>query len=278
MLVNGNQGNLISIRDRGLLYGDGVFRTLRALHGKAQHWPLHYQKLQHDCSALDIACPDIALLSAELEGLLMQHPDGVVKLIVTRGQATHRQKARGYAPPEQVMATHIWDISPWTDYPADRATLGIKARMCQLRMSQQPRLAGIKHLNRLENVLAAAEWSSTESHDADVAEGLLMDAEGNVIEGTRSNLFLASRGKLITPDLSRCGVAGVQRDLIMAWAHHHMPLQVRDVTLDEVLHADEIFVVNSIIGLWPIRELEQRYWSDFPIAAKIRYDLKGQDA
>jgi 4-amino-4-deoxychorismate lyase len=85
-----------------------------------------------------------------------------------------------------------------------------------------------------------------------------------------------SQGELITPDLSRCGVAGVQRDRVMAWAaQHNMPLQVRDVGLDEVLHADELFVVNSIIGIWPIRELGQRCWSDFPIAAKIRHDLNG---
>lgn len=274
MLVNGKQGNSISIRDRGLLYGDGVFRTLRALHGKAQHWPLHYQKLQHDCTALGIACPDIALLSAELDRLLTQYRDGVVKLIVTRGQATHRQGARGYAPPAQATPTHLWDILPLPDYPADRDTLGIKARMCQLFLSQQPRLAGIKHLNRLENVLAAAE-----SSDTDVAEGLLMDAEGNVIEGIRSNLFLISRGTLITPDLSHCGVAGVQRDRVMAWAtQHNVPLQVRDVTLDEVMNADEVFVVNSIIGMWPVRELEQRRWTGFPVAARIRLYLNEQGA
>jgi len=269
MLVNGKQGNSISIRDRGLLFGDGVFRTLLALDGKAQHWPLHYQKLRHDCTALDIACPDIALLSAELDRLLIQHSEGVTKLIVTRGQGV-----RGYAPPAQATPSHIWDISPLPDYPHDRATLGIKARMCQLRLSQQPRLAGIKHLNRLENVLAAAE-----SNDADVAEGLLMDAEGNVIEGIRSNLFLVSRDKLVTPDLSRCGVAGVQRDRVMAWAaQHNMPLQIRDVGLDEVIDADEVFVVNSVIGLWPVRELEQRRWTDFPVAAQIRQYLDEQDA
>ncbi len=272
MLVNGEQGNSISIRDRGLLYGDGVFRTLNAMHGKARHWPLHYQKLQHDCTALGIACPDMPMLSTELDRLLLQHPDGVVKLIVTRGGG-----ARGYAPPAQeATPTHIWDISPLPDYPSDRATLGIKARICQLRLSRQPRLAGIKHLNRLENVLAAAEWSNVESSDEDIAEGLLMDAGGNVIEGIRSNLFLVLAGALVTADLSRCGVSGVQRDRVIAWAaQHNMPLQVRDIRLDEVWHADELFVVNSIIGMWPIRELEQRSWIDFPVAAKIRRDLDG---
>jgi 4-amino-4-deoxychorismate lyase len=269
MLVNGKQGNSISVRDRGLLYGDGVFRTMRAQRGKVQHWPLHYQKLRYDCRALSVACPDAALLSAELFDLLKEHPDGVVKLIVTRGQGM-----RGYAPQVGAEPTHIWDISTIPEYPADWAINGVRAQLCQLRLSHQPRLAGIKHLNRLENVLAAAEAS-----DADVAEGLLMDGEGNVIEGTRSNLFLVRHEKLVTPDLSRCGVAGVQRERVMVWAaQHDLPLQVRDVRLDEVLHADELFVVNSIIGMWPIRELEQRCWSEFPITVKIRHALDRYDA
>jgi len=229
MLVNGKFGNSIGIRDRGLLYGDGVFRTLRVAQGKALHWPLHFLKLQHDCAALSIACPEEALLCAELDQVLAQHPDGVVKLIVTRGEGV-----RGYAPPVCANPTHLWDISPLPDYPADWATHGIKARLCQLRLGQQPRLAGVKHLNRLENVLAAAEWN-----DSEIAEGLLLDAEGNVIGGTRSNLFLVSQGRLVTPDLSRCGVAGLQRERVMAWAlQHGVTLQVRDIGLEEALHAD----------------------------------------
>lgn len=272
MLVNGKLGNLISIRDRGLLYGDGVFRTFVASHGRAKQWPLHFLKLQHDCTALGITCPDEALLSGELEGLLAQHSEGVLKLIVTRGEG-----ARGYAPPAGAEATHLWDVSPLPDYPADWAMHGIKARLCQLRLCHQPRLAGIKHLNRLENVLAVAEWSNAQPPDSPspaVAEGLLMDTAGNIIEGTRSNLFLVANGMLITPDLSRCGVAGVQRDRVMDWAaQHQMPLQVRHIGLDEVLHADELFLVNSVIGLWSINELEQRRLSGFPIARQIRSKL-----
>jgi len=268
MLVNGIPGNTISIRDRGLLYGDGVFRTLRAAQGKALHWPLHYLKLQHDCAALGIDCPDEALLCAELDKVLAQHPDGVVKLIITRGEG-----ARGYAPSAGAEPTRIWDFSPVPDYPGEWAAQGIKARVCSLRLSPQPRLACVKHLNRLENVLAAAEWSNSE-----IAEGLLLDADGNVIEGTRSNLFLVSQGKLITPDLSRCGVAGIQHGRVMAWAlQHGITLQVRDIALDEVLYADELFVVNSIIGLLPISELEQHHWSDFTIAMQIRQYLEVQD-
>ncbi|HEY0665337.1 MAG TPA: aminodeoxychorismate lyase [Gallionella sp.] len=269
MLVNGDPGNLISIRDRGLLYGDGVFRTLRASQGHAAGWPLHFEKLRHDCAALGITCPDFNLLSSELETLLLSHPDGVVKLIVTRGSGE-----RGYAPAlTPPPPTRLWDISPTPVYPAEWAKLGIKARVCQLRLGHQPRLAGVKHLNRLENVLAAAE-----SSDSGIGEGLLLDVEGHVIEGTRSNLFLVSGGELITPRLSACGVAGVQRDRVMDWAARHgMQVRVREVLLDELLMADEVFLVNSIIALWPIRELEQRRWTTFPVSHRIRQYLEGHN-
>jgi 4-amino-4-deoxychorismate lyase len=261
MLVNGKPGNSISIRDRSLLYGDGVFRTLRATQGKAQHWPLHYQKLQHDCAALGIVCPEATLLSAELNDLLDLHPDGVVKLIVTRGEGT-----RGYAPPACAKPTHLWDVSPLPDYPADRASHGIKVHLCQLRLSHQPRLAGIKHLNRLENVLAAAEWN-----DADIAEGVLLDISGKVIECTRSNLFTLRNNELLTPDLTRCGVAGIQRERVMEWAAtHNMSCRVESFALAELLAADEIFLVNSVIGLWPVRELQNRKWSQHPIAMQVQ--------
>lgn len=265
MLVNGAPGNLISIRDRGLLYGDGVFRTMRVSQGRAQNWLLHFKKLQHDCAALDIPCPDFGLLSFELEALLVNHPDCVLKLIVTRGVGS-----RGYAPADGAASTRLWDASPLPEYPAESSISGINARVCKLRLGRQPRLAGIKHLNRLENVLAASELSGSE-----FSEGLLLDADGNVIEGTRSNLFLVSQGMLITPKLTACGVAGVQRDRVMEWAaQHKMPVQVRDLELDEVVKADELFVVNSIIVLWPIRELEQHRWTAFPVSHRIRQYLE----
>ena len=273
MLVNGKQGKLISIRDRGLLYGDGVFRTLLSSQGQALHWPLHYQKIQQDCAALGIPCPSIAVLTAELDELLVQHPDAVLKLIVTRGQG-----ARGYTPSADTVPTHIWDVSERPVSPPDTSTSGVKVCWCQLRLGAQPRLAGIKHLNRLENVLAAGEVS-----DAGVTEGLLMDATDNVISGTRSNLFLVKQGALITPDLSSCGVSGIQRDRIIDWAaQHKVPVQVRDILQDEVSGADELLLVNSVFGLWPIAELGNQKsngqkWSTFPVSMRIHHDLFEQD-
>lgn len=265
MLVNGVTGNLIGVRDRGLLYGDGVFRTLLVRHGRPQHWPLHYQKLLHDCAALGIACPDFELLSEELSRLLPDHPDAIYKLIVTRGAA-----ARGYAPAPDAVPTHIWDVAPLPDYPAAWAEQGVRLHLCELRLGEQPRLAGIKHLNRLENVLAAAEFAGGEA-----AEGLLLDGQGRVIEGTRSNLFLAAAGRLLTPDLSRCGVAGVQRGRVLAAAAElGLPCQVRDIALDELLAADEVFLCNSVFGLLPVAALGARRWSGFALSRRLRDRLE----
>lgn len=263
MLINGVTGNMISIRDRGLLYGDGVFRTLVVRDGKPQHWQRHYQKIRHDCTSLGIVCPDFEILSVELAGLALEHSNAVFKLIVTRGQTV-----RGYAPAPEALPTHIWDVAPLPVYPDTQQ--GVTLSLCTLRLGHQPRLAGIKHLNRLENVLAAAEC-------ADADEGLLLDCGGLIIEGVRSNVFLVSRGRLITPDLSRCGVAGVQRDRVIACAGKlGMTTEVRDVGLEELRAADELFLTNSVFGLWPVAQFQARRWTSFDVAGRIRTALEGE--
>ncbi|MES1982488.1 MAG: aminodeoxychorismate lyase [Pseudomonadota bacterium] len=262
MLINGLPGDRISIQDRGLLYGDGVFRTMRVLDQRILHWPRHYDKLQRDCVALKLHCPDALLLRAEFQQLLDQHPAGVAKVIITRGTA----QARGYAYHATASPTRILTVAPLPVFPADFGSRGVKVRVCDLALSHQPGLAGIKHLNRLENVLATAEWN-----DDNIAEGVLLDIAGNVVEGTRSNLFMVRNGELLTPDLSLCGVAGVQRERIIESATAHATVcTIGKFNLTELLAADEIFLVNSVIGLWPVRELQHRSWDRFPVAMQIQ--------
>lgn len=262
MLINGTPGSSISIHDRGLLYGDGVFRTLRIHDGQPLHWVRHYRKLLNDCAALQLACPPDALLLEELQQLATQQPESIAKIIVTRGEGQ-----RGYAPPAGASPTRILALSPSPDYPPHFYAQGVRLRICELRLSQQPRLAGIKHLNRLENVLAAAEWS-----DPDVPEGLLLDSEGNIIEGTRSNLFAVFGAELVTPDLALCGVAGVQRERVLEWAAQQqgMPCHIRRLGIHELFDADELFLVNSIIGLWPVRELAGKTWQKPTLSLRIQ--------
>lgn len=268
MLINGTPGSSISIHDRGLLYGDGVFRTLRIQNGKPMHWQRHYQKLHHDCEALRLACPPAGLLAEELHSLASQHTEAVAKIIITRGEG-----GRGYAMPAAANPTRILSLTTPPDYPSHFYTHGVRLRICELRMAQQPSLAGIKHLNRLENVLAAAEWS-----DPDIPEGLLQDRAGNVVEGTRSNLFAVFGPELATPDLSQCGVAGMQRERVLDWAAQHgTPCSIRQLRVQELYEADELFLVNSIIGLWPVRELQGHTWHNHGLSLRIQEWLNHAD-
>lgn len=261
VLVDGLQSEAINVFDRGLMYGDGVFRTLRVRHGLALRWPRHYRKLKADCDALGIACPSENLLTEDLNVLCAQHPESVIKIIVTRGRGQ-----RGFAANAQAPVTRIVMAGPVPEYPPSYGEAGVKLRVCDFRLGWQPRLAGVKHLNRLENVLARMEWS-----DPAVPEGLLLDIEDNVIEGTMTNLFMVKEGSLITPDLSRCGVAGVQRELILETAHNNgISASVENISLDFLLQADEIFLVNSVIGAWQVRELLGNEWGRGKMIETVR--------
>jgi len=261
ILINGVPGDVISVTDRGLSYGDGVFRTFIVREGRPQHWPRHFARLRNDCAALGIACPEEAVLRGELEQVARHEPDCVVRITVTRGPGL-----RGYAPPSPANPTHIVMTSARPQYPPELAVRGVKARICTLRLGFQPALAGIKHLNRLENVLARREWN-----DPAVAEGLLLDVEGNAIEGTMSNLFIVEHGILVTPDLSRCGVAGVTRErVIESAARHGVRCQVTHVTRERLLQADEILLVNSIIGVWQVRELDDKIRAPGSFVERVR--------
>lgn len=261
MLVNGSLGNTINAEDRGLAYGDGVFRTLRMQAGRPVCWERQYAKLQHDCNAIKIPCPPARVLSSELQQLGKTQAEGVAKIVITRGVS-----ARGYSPSAQAEPTRILSITPASTYPAAYAKQGVRLHVCKLRLGHQPLLAGIKHLNRLENVLAASEWQ-----DPEVSEGLLSDLSGHIISGTRSNLFMLRGGILHTPDLSHCGIAGVQRDRVLDWADQHgVTCKVIDVRMEELEQADEIFLVNSVFGLWPVREFASYRRAQHPVSWKIQ--------
>lgn len=261
ILVNGVISDSIPAVDRGLAYGDGVFRTLLMRDSRPLHWPLHYAKLDADCRALGMDCPHEPVLARELALAAQREPDCVLKIIVTRGTGQ-----RGYAPPPAAQTTRVVMTAPLPRYPEELALTGIEARLCGIRLGLQPALAGLKHLNRLENVLARAEWS-----DPAIVEGVLLDVEGNVIGGTMSNLFIVERGVLFTPDLTRCGVAGVTRARLMqAAAAHGMTCRVENISSGRLLQADAILLLNSIIGVWQVVRLAGRTWTPATVVRQLR--------
>ncbi len=252
LLINGVRGDAIGAMDRGLAYGDGVFRTMAVSNGKPEFWLKHMAKLTADCAALGIPAPDAAALADDARQLLQGESQAVLKIIVTRGLG-----GRGYKPPDPATPTRIVMRAPRPAYRPEMATEGVAVRLCDTRLGLQPRLAGVKHLNRLEQVLARDEWS-----DPAIAEGLMRDSDGRVIEGVMSNVFMVKDGEVMTPDLTRCGVAGVMRGLIAESA------RVVDLTLSELRGADELFLTNSLIGLWPVRQLDGQAYAVGPVTQR----------
>ncbi len=252
ILVDGKPTDCVSALDRGLAYGDGVFRTLVLRAGKAVAWPLHYATLTADCARLNLWCPAEQMLCADLAQIAAQAPDCVVKIIVTRGVGQ-----RGYTPPVNPVGVRIVSSSALPTYPQAYHDDGIVARVCDLRLARQPALAGIKHLNRLENVLARSEWQ-----DADIAEGILLDTQDQVIGGCMSNLFIRQGNTLLTPALTHSGIAGVTRARLLALAPQlNLRVQVRALTLPTLLGADEVMLCNSVIGVWRVRQLGDTHWT-----------------
>ncbi len=263
-LVDGQPAPAAWGAERGLMYGDGVFRTLRMRAGRVTAWPLHYDKLARDAAALGIVCPPREVWEADLAMLATASDECVAKLVLTRGAG-----GRGYAPPPKAVPTRFVVATAPPSYPVEFSREGVAVRVCDLRLAHQPRLAGIKHLNRLENVLARMEWS-----DPALPEGLLLDMQGQVIEGTMSNLFFIRDRALVTPDLSQCGVAGVQRARVLACAPRlGLVPSIRTVTLSDLHEADEVFLTNSVIGLWPVRQIGTQPIATGTMAQNLREAL-----
>ena len=258
--IDGQPAELLSVQDRGLAYGDGLFETIAITAGQPSLLERHLARLTEGCARLHIPL-DLPLLRAELLAFSRQLGDGVAKLILTRGDGL-----RGYAPPQPAQPRRLLLGNPKPSYPAAHAAQGVRLFPCATRLAEQPVLAGLKHLNRLEQVLARGEW-----RDAEHAEGLMLDTSGRVIEGVYSNLFLVKDGVLLTPDLSRCGVAGVMRAELLAQAEAQgLHCDVRDIGLDALLQADEVFLCNSLYGIWPVRALQRHQWSVGPLTRKLQ--------
>ncbi len=258
MLINGETASALSLNDRALAYGDGVFETIRYSNARLLFEDLHLQRLARGCARMQLDY-DTTALEHEIELALQlgKAPDGILKIIITRGSG-----GRGYRPPRQ-SATHILTLHPLPDYGSAPPDLGIKAFLCRQRLAAGDTLAGIKHLNRLEQVLAAGEWP-----DESFSEGLMLDIDGYLMEGTRSNLFFVRNGRLHTPDLARNGIDGIMRQVLLQRFGHNA--ETGCYTLTDLHRADEVFVSNSVIGVWPLLSLhagnDRIEWSIGPVA------------
>ena len=264
-LIDGIETDVIDAGDRGLQYGDGLFETVAVEQGRPQRWPRHMARLQAGCERLGIVPPDESILRDEVHTLCAEREEpAVLKVIITRGCG-----GRGYRAPANSTPRRILSLHPWPDYPPAWYREGVRVRVCRTRLGLHPALAGLKHLNRLEQVLARSEWDRP-----DIAEGLMLDAGGRVVEGTMTNLFVVMDGRLVTPALTNCGIAGIMRREVMEVAEAMgLSCSEEELGLDDVEEADELFLTNCLIGVWPVRELDGRSFRVGPtcraIAARV---------
>jgi 4-amino-4-deoxychorismate lyase len=266
VLVNGREEAQLDPRDRGLHYGDGLFETLAVIDGRLRFLDWHMERLGLGASRLGFPSLDFRLLRAEVAAACPQ-TRGVVKLIVTRGVGP-----RGYRPPSCPEPTRIVIAAPWPEVSPVAWTDGVRLGWCQTRYGRNPALAGLKTLNRLEQVLARAEWD-----DGRMDEGLMQDDRDQVISATQANLFARIHGQWTTPALDQCGVAGVMRRAFRQWSSDAGDAVVeRAFTASELGGATHIILTNALIGAWPVRELAGRELALDPRAAQFNEWLARQ--
>ncbi len=262
ILVNGKAEDRIAIADRGLQYGDGLFETIAYRNGIAEFLQQHIERLLLGCKRLRINFNQVDLLKDEITQICDDlADDGVIKIIITRGSG-----GRGYLANPDMVATRIVSSHPLPSYSDDNAVKGVAVRFCQHILSDNLQLAGIKHLNRLDQVLARNEWT-----DSAISEGLMSNAHGNIVEGTMSNLFMVLDNKLITPLLTHAGIAGIVRARLITIAQDYgLEFEERDISRLDINNAQELFVCNSVIGIWPIRSIETISYPVGPITQLLQ--------
>lgn len=261
VFINGECVDSVSALDRGLNYGDGIFETIRVVNHQPTLWDFHRARLIKSAQRLKIAI-DAQSIDSDMKKACDVQADSVVKIIITRGVG-----GRGYMPTHHMESSRIISIYEVPTYPPAFNKTGIELHVCNMRMGSNSLLAGLKHLNRLEQVLASFEMMS--SH---CAEGLLLDERGRVIEGIRTNFFIIINNILITPDLSRSGVDGVMRQYILNQLAPQFKIkhEIGFIDMDMIAAAEEVFVCNSVNGIWPVNKIGELSFSIGPITRQLQ--------
>jgi len=264
--IDGIAGTHVPVDDRGLQYGDGLFETILVRDGTARFLAAHLGRLARGCARLGIPYDDDALRADVARALAKAPPLAILKLVVTRGSAARR----GYAPqpgaPRRLVTLHATGDTR-------SMTAGVTLGIARTRAATHPALAGLKHLNRLDNVLAAAEIAAGD-HDV-----LMLDVADRIVSGSSCNVFLARDGRLATPKLDSSGVSGVLRGIVQREAPKlGLVVQERALSLADLATADEVLVTNARIGVVPVSRVGEHAFRSFELALRLRGHIEALDA
>jgi 4-amino-4-deoxychorismate lyase len=261
--VNGRPGGHLSAADRGFAYGDGVFETFRCHAGRIHLWDYHYRRLRRGLAVLGINLEDaqveeqLAIATGYLEQENVEHAAG--RLAVSRGIS-----GRGYAATSDhpTLVLQLSETTPWGE-----AGNPLELITCETTLADQPLLAGIKHSNRLEQVLAAQEL-----HQRGADEGLQMNARDEFVCAVSSNVFIRVGEDLITPPVDRCGVAGTVRELVIQELAPAagMAVRIEAVDAERLAQADELFLTNALAGIRSVSRCDQHRFTSQQSADNLR--------
>jgi 4-amino-4-deoxychorismate lyase len=264
ILINGETTDRINVLDRGLQYGDGLFETIAYRNNQLELLDGHLSRLIEGCQRLRISTKFLSQLEQDLKTAVsfLTH-DAIVKIVVTRGVG-----GRGYRLDPDSRPTCIISTHDMPSYPTTYGQ-GVSVRYCEQRVSENETLAGIKHLNRLEQVIARSEWD-----EPDIAEGLMFNRQEQLIEGTMTNVFAVKNNIIHTPELSFSGVKGVMRQRVIELAQQ-LGLEVKETVISkaDIFAYDEIFLTNSIIQIWPVTRLESLKFDYGEITQRLQAKL-----
>ncbi|MEJ2763149.1 aminodeoxychorismate lyase [Photobacterium sp. MCCC 1A19761] len=265
ILINGVETDAVSVADRALQYGDGCFTTILIEQGQPRLWPLHLKRLQHTLAALRIAAPDWQALAEQVHRLAAAFPDkGGVKVLISRGAG-----GRGYSPAGCLDTQVIVSDFAWPSQYQQWQQHGIALGVCRQRLSTSPMLAGLKHLNRLEQVLLKQE-----TQDRGWLDAVVLDADGCVAETVASNIFWRKGQTVFTPSLEACGVHGVMRSHVLGLlAQSQYCTEFVKSPLDELRYADEVFITNALMALVPISEIEGKTFTEQTLLRELNERL-----
>ncbi len=249
ILVNGENSDKISVTDRGLQFGDGVFETIRVFEGRAIWWQSHLSRLLEGCRHLHFThLPNTERLQQEADFLISTCASGVLKIIITRGCSNS-----GYATSDSLQPNRILSLTPGLRHHS-KAEQGIHLGICQQRLANGKLLAGVKHLNRLEQVLGRLQCQQ-KGWD----EGVMLDYRDRVIEGSMSNLFIWHDEHLLTPSLENAGIRGLCRKKVIDMSEKAgIKLSRSTLKLEDLTAASAMFVTNSLIGIWPVAKFNNQ--------------------
>jgi 4-amino-4-deoxychorismate lyase len=243
-LVDGELSAQVSAADRGLHYGDGLYETLAIIDGQPRFWQGHMDRLAAGCERLGLPVTPQSVLLREVQTVSAGRSRAMVKILLTRGTAPI-----GFKPTAVAESSRVVCAFPWPEVEGNPELTGVHARICNWRLGIQPELAGLNHLNRLEQVRARAEWN-----DDSIYEGILLDREDHVVSGIRTNIFLVFGDRILTPRLDRCGIRGVMRAAILAAFLEQC--EQRRITIDMLPEADEVFISNALHGVFPVTRVD----------------------